>query len=56
MAVEQKHIEMTDADKEAARAVLAVAQEFLEKGDLRGFARALDEAAGLAKAAVQERA
>lgn len=47
---------MTDAEKEAARAVLSVAQGFANKGDLLGYARALKEAAGLAQAAVEERA
>lgn len=56
MVVEQKQIEMSDVEKEAARAMLAVAQGFVDKGDLHGFARALEEAAGLAKAAVAERA
>lgn len=46
---------MNDAEKEAARALLAVAQGFVDEADLRGFARALEEAAGLAKAAVEER-
>ncbi|MEX3926709.1 hypothetical protein AB4Y36_22130 [Paraburkholderia sp. BR10936] len=55
MRTEEQPIQMTHAEKEAARAVLAVAQGFVDKGDLRGYARALEEAAGLAKAAVLER-
>ncbi len=56
MSVEQKQLAMSDKDKEAARAVLAVAQGFIDKGDLSGYARTLKEAAGLAQAAVEERA
>ncbi len=53
--VEQKPLVMTEKEIGAARQILAVAQAFADKGDLRGYARALEEAAGLAKAAVAER-
>jgi len=55
MALEEDKLEMADAERSAAKAVLAVAQSFADKGDLRGFARALEEAAALAKAGIAER-
>lgn len=55
MSTEPQFIEMTEKDKEFARAALAAAQLSVNEGDLRGFARTLEEAAALAKAAVAER-
>lgn len=55
MTVQIEPITMSDTEKEAARKALAVAQSLVDSGDLRGYARALTEAAGLAQAAVAER-
>ena len=55
MSKDEKFVEMSGTEKEAARLTLAAAQELVAKGDLRGYARLLSEAAELCKRAIAER-
>ncbi|SOE51215.1 hypothetical protein SAMN05446935_0368 [Burkholderia sp. YR290] len=51
----EQFIEMSDADKEVARLTLISAQDLVAKGDMRGYARLLAEAAELAQLAIAQR-
>jgi hypothetical protein len=52
---EEQFIAMSDAEKEVAQLTLSSAQDLVAKGDLRGYARLLAEAAELTQRAVAQR-
>ncbi|NPT58110.1 hypothetical protein [Paraburkholderia elongata] len=55
MNKEEQFIEMSDAEKEVARLTLGAALDLVAKGDMRGYARLLAEAAELCKRSIAER-
>jgi hypothetical protein len=52
---EEQFIAMSDAEKEVAQLTLSSAQDLVARGDLRGYARLLAEAAELTQRAVVQR-
>jgi len=52
---EERFVEMSDAEKEVARLTLISAQDLVAKGDMRGYARLLAEAAKLTQRAIAQR-